>query len=201
VAVDVQGADVARPYYEKHSVTFPRLVDQENRLGAVFGLSAVPNTHVIDEAGLFRGAGVGQDEIEALLRESVVAGLDASAARLSLDELAARAEAHPDDATALVAYADALRNTRRTAEAVPVYERALKADERCLPAYFGLSSAHLADGDKVQAAEALKRARKLFPKNWIVRKQIWAIEHPERFYEDKVDYGWQKEQLAAEDRE
>lgn len=196
--MDVQGPDAARPYYEKHGVTFPRLVDQENRLGATFGLDAVPNVHVIDEAGLFRGAGLKQTEIEALLSEPVVTGLDASVKRLSLDELAAHAEASPEDASALVAYADALREAKRLTEAVPVYARALKANERYLPAYFGFSSAHLAAGDKAKAVEVLEHARKLFPKNWIVRKQIWALENPERFYDGKVDYGWQKEQLARE---
>ncbi len=37
----------------------------------------------------------------------------------------------------------------------------------------------------------------LVPENRIVRKQIWAIENPERFYEGMVDFDWQKEQIAA----
>lgn len=48
-------------------------------------------------------------------------------------------------------------------------------------------------------AEALvkwKEAMALDPDNLVIRKQIWAVEHPERFYaSDKVDYAWQKEQL------
>ncbi len=41
----------------------------------------------------------------------------------------------------------------------------------------------------------LKKAAKLDDGNWIVRKQIWAIEHPEKFYEGSVDYDWQKTQV------
>lgn len=33
---------------------------------------------------------------------------------------------------------------------------------------------------------------KLDQDNWIIRKQIWALEHPEKFYKGKVDYDWQK---------
>lgn len=33
------------------------------------------------------------------------------------------------------------------------------------------------------------------PDNYIIRKQIWAVENPDRFYDGPVDYAWQKEQL------
>ena len=48
-------------------------------------------------------------------------------------------------------------------------------------------------------AEALARWRQgleLDPDNYLVRKQIWAVENPERFYEGDVDYDWQREQFA-----
>lgn len=33
------------------------------------------------------------------------------------------------------------------------------------------------------------------PDNFNIRKQIWAVEHPEKFYGDKVDYEWQRKQM------
>ena len=33
------------------------------------------------------------------------------------------------------------------------------------------------------------------PGNFNIRKQVWAIENPERFYADRVDFDWQQEQL------
>ena len=48
-------------------------------------------------------------------------------------------------------------------------------------------------------AEALTRWRQgleLNPDNYLIRKQIWAVENPERFYEGDVDYKWQREQTA-----
>ena len=47
--------------------------------------------------------------------------------------------------------------------------------------------------------EALARWRQgleLDPDNYLIRKQIWAVENPERFYEGTVDYTWQQEQIA-----
>lgn len=34
---------------------------------------------------------------------------------------------------------------------------------------------------------------------WLIRKQLWAIETPEAFYEGNVDFEWQKEQMAREE--
>ena len=35
------------------------------------------------------------------------------------------------------------------------------------------------------------------PDNYIIRKQVWALENPEKFYEGRIDYDWQDEQLAV----
>jgi len=46
--------------------------------------------------------------------------------------------------------------------------------------------------------EALERWRKGFelePDNLIIRKQVWAVQHPDKFYDGDVDYGWQREQM------
>ena len=40
------------------------------------------------------------------------------------------------------------------------------------------------------------RGLELNPDNYLIRKQIWAVENPERFYEGDVDYNWQREQTA-----
>ncbi len=50
---------------------------------------------------------------------------------------------------------------------------------------------------KFVGVELLKRACPLEPDNFIIRKQLWAIEHPENFYDGDVDYAWQREQLEA----
>lgn len=63
-------------------------------------------------------------------------------------------------------------------------------------------AAKLQAGGDVQGALAqLKAARSLDQENWLVRKQIWALEHPDRFYNGRVDFDWQREQLKREAEE
>ena len=53
------------------------------------------------------------------------------------------------------------------------------------------------DGKADEAMAAWRRGVALQPDNYIIRKQIWAVENPDRFYQGQVDYAWQKEQLDA----
>lgn len=53
-------------------------------------------------------------------------------------------------------------------------------------------------GKKSEAIIEWRKALALDPKNWIIHKQIWAVEHPDKFYRGNVDYGWQKRQLETE---
>ena len=53
-------------------------------------------------------------------------------------------------------------------------------------------------GRVAEAMAQWREAAALEPANWIVRKQLWAVEHPERFYDGAVDFDWQKEQIARE---
>lgn len=50
------------------------------------------------------------------------------------------------------------------------------------------------DGDRERAIAYLRRAHELDSDNMIIRKQIWAIEHPERFYRGEIDHEWQGRQ-------
>ena len=43
-----------------------------------------------------------------------------------------------------------------------------------------------------QSIDIWKKALELDPDNYIVRKQIWAVENPEKFYSGKIDTDWQK---------
>lgn len=65
-------------------------------------------------------------------------------------------------------------------------------------ARFQLGLVLLDGGKKHEAMAEWRKALALDPKNWIIHKQIWAVEHPDKFYEGDVDYGWQKAQLEAE---
>ena len=54
---------------------------------------------------------------------------------------------------------------------------------------------------KGNVQEAISEWRKIVnmdPKNWIVRKQIWAILYPDKFYDAGVDFDWQRLRIEAE---
>ena len=53
-------------------------------------------------------------------------------------------------------------------------------------------------GDVERAMALWRRGLELDPDNYIVRKQIWAVENPERFYDVDVDHAWQREQRVTE---
>jgi hypothetical protein len=47
----------------------------------------------------------------------------------------------------------------------------------------------------------LKEAVRLDPQNWLIRKQLWAIDAPEAFYEGEVNYDWQEARKEVEAKE
>jgi hypothetical protein len=49
--------------------------------------------------------------------------------------------------------------------------------------------------------EELRQAARLDPENWLIRKQEWAIEAPEAFYGDEVNYEWQTARIKAENEQ
>ncbi len=51
-------------------------------------------------------------------------------------------------------------------------------------------------GRIVEALALWRQGLELNPGNYLIRKQIWAVENPERFYRGDVDYDWQQEQMA-----
>lgn len=59
----------------------------------------------------------------------------------------------------------------------------------------GLTLFH--QGNRGQALVEWRKGLAYEPENWIIRKQIWAIEHPDKFYSGDVDFDWQREQIAA----
>jgi hypothetical protein len=50
-------------------------------------------------------------------------------------------------------------------------------------------------GDLDSAARIWREGIAVEPDNWNMRKQLWAIENPGKFYDGDVDYAWQKEQV------
>jgi thioredoxin-like negative regulator of GroEL len=196
-----------KPYTDKAEVTFPVAVDTADIFGQAFGLKAIPVSFLVDEVGIVRLQGGGPstnllDQIERVLKEPLAAvrgrGQALPAGR-SKSELQQRVATTPDDWQARLALAQHLDAEGRSAEALAQCEAAAQTRPREAAVFFSWGLLLLNQNQKEAALSKLKQARDLEPDNWRIRKQIWALEHPDKFYTGhSPDFGWQKEELSRE---
>jgi tetratricopeptide (TPR) repeat protein len=206
VAVDVE-PERARPFADGWS--FPTVVDSAGQLGRLFDFDVVPNGLLIDESGTLQFKHIGgfdirrpevASQLEALLEADFSAGEQPRLLvqePLDLEVLRTELAQRPDDAGLHFALGDALLQAGRPSDATAAFMRAVELDPRDWSARFALGTAlH----QQQQTSEALVRWREalaLDPANFTVRKQIWMVEHPERFY-PTIDLDWQQQQLKLE---
>jgi hypothetical protein len=72
------------------------------------------------------------------------------------------------------------------------------ADEAEADARLQLARVLLSRDKREEAVEQLRQAVVCDPDNWLIRKQMWAIETPSAFYDGPVDYDWQNRQKQQE---
>ena len=209
MAVDVQGPTVVTPWTEKFGVTFPVAVDTADVLGAALGMKAIPVSYLVDEVGIIRAIGSGPSpelraRIEQVLAETpeAVRGNPRSIpSASSLEELRKLASRNPEDGQARLALAQALVRDGKLQEALSECAEAVALLPGDPMAHFTWGLVLLEQGQRQAALGHLRQARDLDPDNWRIRKQLWALENPERFYgEDGIDWDWQKRQIEAERR-
>lgn len=169
VGADAQGPEAVRPWVA--GGTYRTLVDRQNILGKLLSVKYVPYVIAVDEAGrLCRGI-----------------------APVNIDDAAFRADLEAWAATGGIprAWQEAGGKGGPSWSASPAGR---EADAR-----YQVAVALLEQGKRAGAIEALEQAARLDPENWIIRKQLWAVAHPEAFYSGPVDYGWQKRKRQEED--
>lgn len=169
IAQDAQGAGVARPWVEKAGGTYRALLDQANVIGKAYRLKYVPVGILVDEQG-------------RLVRPVASVNIGDDAFRAALSDWVTTGDVPADWQSG-----DAPR------------ARDLTPDEAEADARFQLAVTLLKNDKRDAAIAELREAMKLDPENWLIRKQLWAVETPEAFYEGSVDYGWQKEQMKREE--
>ncbi|MBA3336591.1 MAG: hypothetical protein H0T49_03390 [Chloroflexia bacterium] len=168
IALEHTGPADAKRLSTAAEVSFPMLVDEEGLTPAGFGFKAVPNGVLVDVDGIVRFAKYGGFSIDNEAdRAAVERFLDGSEPRAAALDEAAVAEPTNGDAGSEVA--DQLRSGRSL----------------------------YAAGRTAAAVAAWREALARDPENFVIRKQIWLVEHPERFYPE-IDMVWQREQLARE---
>lgn len=168
IAIDAQGASVVRPWHEKANAEFKTLVDSQNILGKLYNLKAIPYGVMIDEAG-------------RLVKSPFSINVAKKETLTMLEKWL----------TDPVYNATLLGNVKPASPSKK--PKVIEANAR-----FQLGLTLLDIGKKTEAMAEWRKALALDPKNWIIHKQIWAVEHPDKFYDGNVDYGWQKAQLEAE---
>jgi tetratricopeptide (TPR) repeat protein len=208
VAVDVD-PERPRPYAEPHAATFKTVLDSAGALGRLFDFDVVPNGVFLDEHGVIRFLHIGGfdvrrpeavQQVEALLATDFATTEAPTLLRqeaLDVELLRAEIAAQPANPSLHFALGDALVREGRAADAEPSFARAVDLDPSDWSAAFGLGTALYQQGRVQEALRWWKTARELDPPNFTVRKQIWMVEHPERFY-PTIDSAWQKEQLVLE---
>ena len=84
----------------------------------------------------------------------------------------------------------------------PGLDRSSQDQDEALGSEHSEANAHFTAGldlyrqGKVEEAVAeWRKGVDLEPDNYIIRKQIWAVQNPDRFYAGDIDYDWQREQM------
>lgn len=166
--MDAGGVAAARPWVERAGATFPTVVDAENQLALAYDFRAIPNGLVLDTGQVVRYRKLGGFNCEHEDDRTAVTRL-------------LRGEALPASAESTVEPPDETAALRRE-----LIETAWR---------LGLELRNRGAID--EAAAAWRRALRYDPDNFVIRKQVWALLHPERFREP-IDYAWQQGQLARE---
>lgn len=168
--MDAAGPEQAAKFYQQAGVSFARGVDRADALWDTMGFQVVPNGVFLDEAGIVRYAKFG--------------GFEARSAT-DVAEIERLLAAPPAPAAAAAVARETLAASDVAASARHWFRLGIQALEKG------------DKGDKEAAAGHWRKALALDPANFVIRKQIWALEHPEQFY-PKINFDWQREQLALE---
>ncbi len=170
MAVETQGADAARPWVEEAGATYPVAVDQSSLLGRALDFKVVPNGVFLDEQGTIRYAKYGG---------------------FSVDQ--------PEDVETIQKLIDGEITEMAPTDTEAPYTLS-PVEKQLIETRLRLGSELLARGESEGALAEWQKALEMDPENFVIRKQIWAVRYPEKFY-PTIDFDWQGEQLRREREE
>lgn len=208
VAIDAM-PEGAIQFTRETGCTFPMALDSRNVLNRILGVRTVTNAFLLDEVGRLRwqhlhGFRIARPEMLAMAERAVAGDLEeifvaGGPRQESIDVEILRGELaeDPDNAEYLFMLAEALVQEEETDEAKELLQRAIDLDPEHSAAAYALGSIHANEGDGARAVEVMRAALERDPMNFTIRKQIWRIEHPEKFYPE-IDMEFQVEQIKKE---
>ena len=212
ISMDTQGGEVARRFTEAAGVTFPAAVDRAQGLWELYSFPVVPNGFFVDEQGIVRYTKIGGFDVRNPDDAAAIERLLAMPSRprvtpagsehtRTVEEALRRAreaaKREPENLDLRMSLAERAIDAKQDAEGLRVFQSVLEKNPQSTRALVGLATAYLDLGQKDKALAALRQASRLDPGNWIIHKQIWAIEHPEQFY-PAINGPWQDKQLEQE---
>ena len=170
IARDAQGAELVPPLGRKGGGTYGALLDQDNFIGKAYNLKYVPVGLAVDETGRLVRP-VGSVNIQDA---EFLADLKGWA---ETDWIAKRWCGLPGGGL----------------------PQPMNPGEKMADDHFQVAII-LQEEKKQEALARLKEAVWLDPQNWLMRKQLWAIDALE-VYEGEVNYDWQEARKEAEAKE
>ena len=213
VAMDAQGGEVARPFVEQARVTFPVAVDSVDCLWDLLSFDYIPNGYYIDERGVIRYLKVGGFDIRESLNVKIVEDLLSDkwskkplkiqekpklSFKKEISELTQQLKPGTRGVEKRLRLAELLVKTGQHRKAGKEYETVLIQQPRNARALFARGVVYHREGKVLQALSSWKKAFAQDPANWVIRKQIWALEFPGRFY-PRIQFEWQNEQIRREE--
>lgn len=213
VAMDGQGPDVVRPFVEQSGVTFPIAVDVVDCLWDSYGFDHVPNGYYVDERGIVRYLKLGGFDIRETLNAKIIEDLITEKwskkplrfaekpkvnFKKEIADLSQQLKSVTRGVEKRLRLADLLVKTGQYRRAAREYDTVLAQQPKNARALFGRGVVYHREGKSPQTLQSWKKAFASEPANWVIRKQIWALEFPERFY-PRIHREWQGEQVRREE--
>lgn len=213
VATDAGGAEKVRPFVEKARPSYKTLVDDTGAIWDLFGFELIPSGYYVDESGRVRYLKVGGFDVRDGTTVKIID--DLLAEKWSKNPIKFVEKTHPLIKQEMASLKRQLRTSSRNAEkrlrladlmvelghhrkAGKEYDTVLAQHPRHVKGLFSRGVLYAKGGKKEQALLCWRNALAQAPTNWIIHKQIWALEFPEQFY-PSINFFWQQEQLRREE--
>ncbi|ARU41946.1 hypothetical protein CCB80_12690 [Armatimonadetes bacterium Uphvl-Ar1] len=103
----------------------------------------------------------------------------------------------PNDGDLHLRLGQTLIGQNRLEEAKPHLEQARALLPKSPKPLASLATIAIQRNNKSEALKLLNQALKLDPHNYVIRKQRWLIQFPEKFH-PSIDWAWQREQVKKE---
>jgi hypothetical protein len=101
----------------------------------------------------------------------------------------------PDTREAVIRWAEATTIAPDLKDTAPP-DHEVNRDRVEASGWVQLARLSLKRGRIQQSVEQLRRAARLDPMNYLIRVQLLALEHPDRYYKGEVDRDWERRRLG-----